>query len=83
LNSTLARDAVAILIRALDSKDNSVRLAALCALGRFGDDAIGAIKRLRALEQDPVPQVANAATAARRAIEVRSVSDGHGSSDNP
>jgi HEAT repeat protein len=51
-NSAAAPNAVAVLIRALDSKDPSVRLGAVEALGHFGTAAAAAIPKLRALQEE-------------------------------
>jgi HEAT repeat protein len=52
-NSPVAPDAVAALVRALDSKNQSIRNGAVEALGQFGKDAAAAIPKLRALQDDP------------------------------
>ena len=64
--------AVAILIRALDSRDWVVRQGAAQALGNFGEDAAGARAKLRDIEQndsEPLGHVKTAARAALAAIE--------------
>ena len=71
--SASAPDAVAILVRALDSGDEWVRLGAVQALGSFGEDAAEAIPKLRTLEQDRAKSVRVAASAAVLAIEAASV----------
>jgi HEAT repeat protein len=81
--SASAQGAVAILIRALDSQDWSVRLGAAQSLGSFGADAAGAIPRLRALEQDSVQDLRDAAAATLAAIEVASkAGDPHATNDH-
>jgi HEAT repeat protein len=67
--SRSAPEALAILVRALDSGDVSVRLGAAQAVGRFGRDATRAIPKLRTLERDPVQDVRDAASGALQAIE--------------
>jgi HEAT repeat protein len=71
-NSAAAPDAVAILIRALDSKGNSFRLGAVEALGHFGTDAAAAIARLRALAEDSDRSIRDAAAKSLAAIEAGS-----------
>ncbi len=66
--SASAADAIAILIRALDSGDEWVRRGAVEALGNFGEDAAPALPKLRTLEQDPAKEVRIAASAAVVAI---------------
>jgi HEAT repeat protein len=51
-NSPAARDAVAVLIRVLDTQDPSDRLVAAEALGHFGTDASAAVPKLRALQEE-------------------------------
>jgi hypothetical protein len=68
-----APDAIAILVRALDSGDEWVRRGAVQALGSFGEDAAAAIPKLRTLEQDPAKVVRAAARAAVAALEAGSV----------
>jgi HEAT repeat protein len=71
-HSVSAPRAVATLIRALDSKNWSVRLAAVEALREFGQRAVDAKTKLRDLEQnDTTPQgvIRSAATATLAAIE--------------
>jgi len=71
-HSASAPRAVVILIRALDSSDSSVRHGAVEALGKFGDDAAGAVPKLRDIEltdTDTSGQVKAAATAALAEIE--------------
>jgi HEAT repeat protein len=52
-NTAAAPDAVAALIRALDSNDMTVRMGAVDALGHFGKDGAAAIPKLQSLENDP------------------------------
>jgi hypothetical protein len=59
--TTSAPDAVAILIKGLDSADVWVRLGAAKALGSFGEDAVGAIPRLRMLSHDSVKELRDVA----------------------
>ncbi len=68
-NSESAPQAVAILMRALDSKEWSVRDAAARALGNFGKGASAALPRLRGLEHDSEKNVRDTATTALAAIE--------------
>ena len=70
--SASAADAIAILIRALDSRDEWVRRGAAEALGNFGEDAAPAMSKLRTLEHDPAKDVRVAASAAVVAIEAAS-----------
>jgi hypothetical protein len=67
--SASAPAAIAILIRALDSQDWSVRVGAVLSLRNFGADAAGAVPRLRALKQDPAREIRDAATVALTAID--------------
>jgi HEAT repeat protein len=68
-NSAVAPDAVAVLIRGLDSTDVQVRQGAVEALGHFGTDSSAAVPRLRAIRDDydgPSPAVgARSAPASR------------------
>jgi HEAT repeat protein len=70
--SASAPDAVAILMRALDSKGWPVRLCAVQALGHFGRDAAPAVRKLGDLNKDSESSVRVAATAALAAIEAAS-----------
>ena len=70
--SESAPDAIAIMVRALDSGDEWVRRGAVQALGSFGEDAAAAIPKLRTLERDPAKDVRVAASAAVEAIEAAS-----------
>jgi HEAT repeat protein len=81
--STSAPDAIAILVRALESGDEWIRRGAVEALGRFGEDAAAAIPKLRSLEQDPAKDVRVAASAAVVAIEAASVGSPTVRSVNP
>jgi HEAT repeat protein len=71
--SASAPDAVAILVRALNSGNEWVRRGAVQALGSFGEDGAAAIPKLRILELDPARDVRVAASAAIKAIEAASV----------
>ncbi len=71
--SPSASDAIAILVRALDSGDEWVRRGAIQALGNFGKDAAAVLPKLRTLERDPAKDVRIAASAAIVAIEAASV----------
>jgi HEAT repeat protein len=77
-NSAVAPDAVAALIRVLDSKNYPFHLGAVEALGHFGTDASAAIPRLRALQQSPDQSVHNAAAKSLAAIEAQSRRDAGG-----
>ncbi len=64
-----APEAITILMKALDSADVWVRLGSAQALGSFGNDAAGAIPRLRILSQDSVKELRDVASAALTAID--------------
>jgi HEAT repeat protein len=70
--SSRAPDAVAILMRALDSSDRWIRRGAVRALGQFGKAAAPAIPRLQALRDDPDSGLREDVAAALAAIEGRS-----------
>ena len=70
--SASAPDAIAILVRALDSGDEWVRRGAIEALGNFGKDAAAALPKLRTLERDLAKDVRVAASTAVAAIEAAS-----------
>jgi HEAT repeat protein len=76
-NSAMAADAVAVLIRALDSADDHFRLGAVEALGDFGADAAAAIPRLRALKEGRT-FVSGAAAKSLAAIEAPTKRDAGG-----
>ena len=71
-NTAAAPDAVAVLVRALDAKDRSMRLSAVQALGQFGQDASAAIPKLRALQDDSDTGVRSAAAKSLAALGVSS-----------
>jgi HEAT repeat protein len=77
-NSPAAPAAVAVLIRGLDAKNQSNRVGAADALGKFGTDAAPAIPRLRALQNDPDRSVRDAAMRSLAALEVQAGSDAGG-----
>jgi HEAT repeat protein len=68
-NSAAAPDVVAILMRALDSQDPSIRLGAVEALGQFGKDAAAAIPKLRSARVDSDLSVSFWAAKALAALE--------------
>ncbi|HZW31499.1 MAG TPA: HEAT repeat domain-containing protein [Isosphaeraceae bacterium] len=74
-NSAAAPGVVAVLVRALDSTDRSIRLGAAEALGQFGKDAIAAIPRLRAVREDSDASVRDAAKKSIAALERASPPD--------
>jgi HEAT repeats len=70
-HSAVAPDAVAALIRALDSNDSPFYLGAAEALGQFGNDATPAISRLQGLSQHQGPSLREAAAKSLAALRVR------------
>jgi HEAT repeat protein len=70
-HSTSAPRAVAVLVRALDSKDWSIQRGAIDALAKFGPEAAGATSKLHDIERNEEPPHSGnkvAATAALAAI---------------
>jgi HEAT repeat protein len=68
-NSPAARDVVAVLVRALDSNDQSVRLGAVEALGHFGKDAAAVVPKLRAVAKVSDANVQEAAKKSLAALD--------------
>jgi HEAT repeat protein len=67
--SPAAIEVLTILTRALDSKDQWVRINAVEALGNFGPDAKAVTARLREFEQSPVRELRDAARKSLALIE--------------